>query len=215
MSYNVHSLRDNRSALATVVRDVQADIVVVQEAPRRFRWRAKVAALARSWRMLYAAGGLPSLGNVIVTSHRVRVLDTWCIRYPLTPGRHMRGAVFARCSVGGSTFVVAGTHLATDDAERPGQARAFAAAVAAVDDPVIVAADLNETAGGPSWTLVAGDRTDPSTRPTSPASSPSRRIDAIFVDPRCRATATDVTTSEIMVAASDHLPVVVDVRLPA
>jgi len=129
---------------------------------------------------------------------------------------------FARCSVTGSdghdlTFVVAGTHLATDDAERPTQARAFTDAVTAVTDPVIVGLDANETPGGPAWTIVADGLTDPAVacgddRPTFPAGRPTRRLDAVFVDPRWAITAYDVIRSEAAVAASDHLPVLVEVR---
>ncbi len=100
LSYNVHGLGDDRGALAAVVRTIAPDVVFVQEAPRRFRWRTRCADMAHAFDLVYAAGGLPSLGNVILTNQRVRVHDTWCLRYPLTPGRHMRGAAFATCSVG-------------------------------------------------------------------------------------------------------------------
>jgi endonuclease/exonuclease/phosphatase family metal-dependent hydrolase len=222
LTYNVHGLRDDRHALASVVRKAAPDIVIVQEAPRRFRWRTKCAQLAHSWGMVYAAGGLPSLGNLIVTTQRVRVHQTWCVRYPLTPGRHLRGAAFARCSVAGPdghefSFVVAGTHLATDDAERPRQARAFKDAVTEITDPVIVGLDANETPGGPSWTVVADGLTDSAAacgddRPTFPAARPIRRLDAVFVDPRWTATGYDVIATETALAASDHLPVLVEVR---
>src|SRR5262249_54028959 len=157
-----------------------------------------------SWDMRYAAGGLPSVGNLIVTSDRVRVHDTWYVRYPLTPGRHLRGAVFARCSIGDErgdvTFVVAGTHLATDGAQRGGRAHAFRDAMNAITEPVIVAVDVNETSDGTSWTVLrdgavdAALGTDPVAEPgsgrpdaaaaTFPSSAPTRRIDAIFIDPR-------------------------------
>ena len=95
LSYNVHGLKDDRAALTGLVRDLEPDVVIVQEAPRRFRWRHKCAALADDFGMVVAAGGLPSLGNLLLVSLRVRVHDTWCLRYPLTPGRHLRGAAFA------------------------------------------------------------------------------------------------------------------------
>jgi len=222
LTYNVHGLRDDRHALASVVREAAPDIVIVQEAPRRFRWRTKCAELAHSWDMVYAAGGLPALGNLIVTTQRVRVHETWCLRYPLTPGRHLRGAAFARCSIAGSDgyelrFVVAGTHLATDDVERPRQARAFTDAVGAITAPVIVGLDANETPGGPSWTMVADGRTDAAVavgddRPTFSATRPTRRLDAVFVDPRWTVTAYKVIATDSAVAASDHLPVLVEAR---
>ena len=100
VSYNVHSQRDDTAALAAVVRAAAPDVVIVQEAPRRFRWRQKCATLAESFGLVVAAGGLPALGNLLLTSLRVRVRDTRCQRYPLTPGRHLRGAAYADCQVG-------------------------------------------------------------------------------------------------------------------
>ena len=223
MSYNVHGLRDDRAALASVVIEAAPDIVIAQEAPRRFRWRYRCAELAHSWGMYVAAGGLPSLGNLIVTTQRVRIRDAWSVRYPLTPGRHLRGAAFARCSIGDATFVVAGTHLATDAAERPRQAAAFVAALADVGDPVIVGVDVNETPAGESWRSLAGHLADAalasgpeSAEPAStfPATGPKRRIDALFVDPRCAVDAYGVVATPAARAGSDHLPVFVDVRVP-
>jgi endonuclease/exonuclease/phosphatase family metal-dependent hydrolase len=149
----------------------------------------------------------------------------------LTPGRHLRGAVFARCSIGDATFVVGGTHLATDDAERGGQARAFRDAISAITEPVIVAVDVNETSDGTSWTVLrdglidaalgADPVADPvSARPdataaTFPSSAPTRRIDAIFIDPRCAIEAYEVVATPAARAASDHLPIRADVRMRA
>jgi endonuclease/exonuclease/phosphatase family metal-dependent hydrolase len=216
VSYNVHSLRDDLDALASVVRELAPDVVVVQEAPRRWRWRTKCAALAHSFGLLVAEGGLPSLGNLIMTSLRVRVHDSWSMRYPLTPGRHMRGAAFARCSVFGSVpFVVAGSHLSTDDAERPLQAALLKPALDACSDPAILAADFNETADGTSWPLLASSLVDPGGPHTFPASSPDRRIDAIFIDPRLTITSYRVFASDLTSRASDHLPVIADLTLPA
>ncbi|MDI5944131.1 endonuclease, partial [Micromonospora sp. DH15] len=70
VSYNVHSQRDDQAALAAVVRAVAPDVVIVQEAPRRFRWRQKCASLAESFGLVVAVGGLPSLGNLLLTSLR-------------------------------------------------------------------------------------------------------------------------------------------------
>jgi endonuclease/exonuclease/phosphatase family metal-dependent hydrolase len=122
VSYNVHGLTDDRAALTGLVRDLAPDVVIVQEAPRRFRWRHKCAALADDFGLVVGAGGLPSLGNLLLVSLRLRVHESWSLKYPLTPGRHLRGAAFARCSVHGATFTLSGSHLATDPVERPAQA---------------------------------------------------------------------------------------------
>jgi hypothetical protein len=67
LSYNVHGLRDDVDALAAVVRAAEPDVVVLREAPRRLRWRAKSAALAHGFGLVVAGGGLPALGNLVLT----------------------------------------------------------------------------------------------------------------------------------------------------
>jgi endonuclease/exonuclease/phosphatase family metal-dependent hydrolase len=220
VSYNVHSLRDDRAALAQVVRDLAADVVIVQEAPRRWRWRTKCAQLADSFGLVVGVGGLPSLGNLILTSLRVRVLDSWTMRYPLTPGRHLRGAAFARCAVPGAPpFVVVGTHLSTDAAERPAQAALLRPALAAVDDPIVLGLDLNEQPDGSAWQLLATDLVDVAVRAgrqdchTFSCADPNRRIDAVLVDPRLRVRDYQVYTGPPTLQASDHFPLVVDLSL--
>jgi endonuclease/exonuclease/phosphatase family metal-dependent hydrolase len=218
VSYNVHGLRDDRTALAAVVRSLAPDVLLVQEAPRRFRWRHRCAELARSLGMVVAVGGQPAAGNLILTDLRVRVGRTWCVRFPLTPGRHLRGAALADCSVGGARFVAAGSHLATDPVERPGQARLLAAELAGPGPPVVVGADLNDQPGGPAWRALADALVDAAAGadpPTFPGTGPRVRIDAIFVDPRLEVVSHQVVDTPEARRASDHLPVVADLRLPA
>ncbi|GAA5183989.1 endonuclease/exonuclease/phosphatase family protein [Rugosimonospora acidiphila] len=217
-SYNVHSLRDDRQALAEVVRAIDPDVVIVQEAPRGLRWRTRCAALARQFGLVYAAGGLPSLGNLILVSYRVRVYGTGALRYPLTPGRHMRGAAFARCVVDHAPFTVVGTHLATDSAERPGQARELKKALADLDAPVVLGADFNEEPDGPSRRLVAEGLTeaagaDPAG--TYPVHAPRRRIDGLLVGPGIEVRGYRVADASPAHRASDHFPIVAELTLPA
>jgi endonuclease/exonuclease/phosphatase family metal-dependent hydrolase len=224
LSYNIHSQRDDKAALAAVVRAAEPDVVIVQEAPRRFRWRHRCAALAASFGMVVAAGGLPSLGNLLLTSLRVKVHATWCRRYPLTPGRHVRGAVFAECSVGptagAARFVVAGSHLSTHPAERPRQAALFKAALRASDHPVIVGADLNERPAGTAGRIVADGLTDAAEAAgcgehlTYPCAAPRSRIDAIFVDPRIIVVGCELIDTPSARRASDHFPVLADLLVP-
>jgi endonuclease/exonuclease/phosphatase family metal-dependent hydrolase len=217
VSYNVHGLRDDRPALAGLVREFAPDVLVVQEAPRRFRWREKCAAFAADVGMVVAEGGLPSLGNLVLVNLRVNVHRTWCLRYPLTPGRHMRGAVFAELSVFGSgRFTVTGSHLATDPAERPSQASLWKSEIAELSGPVIAAADFNEGPGGGAWrTVQDGLVCDDRDVLTYPASLPARRIDGIFISPDVKIESYEIVESEQARRASDHLPVVTDLRLPS
>jgi endonuclease/exonuclease/phosphatase family metal-dependent hydrolase len=222
VSYNVHRRLDDQAALASVVRELDPDVLVVQEGPRRFRWRTKAADLAHRLGLILAEGGQPSLGNLIMTNFRVRPYQTRSLRFPLTPGRHMRGAAFATCRVpdgqGGQVeFVVAGSHLSTDPQERPSQAALLKAELANLPAPVVFAADLNEEPDGSAWKMIAAGLVDAAgsdARPTFSANSPRRRIDAIFVDPRIAVRAYDVVDSQASRLASDHFPIVADVELP-
>jgi endonuclease/exonuclease/phosphatase family metal-dependent hydrolase len=218
VSYNIHGLRDDRAALVAVARELAPDVLLLQEAPQRFWWRPRCAALAHSLGMVVAAGGQPGRGNLILTTLRVRVTGTWCRWYPLTPGRHLRGAAFARCSAAGAGFVVAGSRLATDPTERPSQAKLLKEALAEVDEPVIVGADLNDEPAGAAWqTLAAGlvDAGESDKALTFSCADPRRRIDAIFVDPRIEVLSYHVVDSPLARRASDHFPVVADLRVPA
>jgi endonuclease/exonuclease/phosphatase family metal-dependent hydrolase len=216
LSYNVHGLRDDRAALTGLVRDLAPDVVIVQEAPRRFRWRHKCAALADDCGLVVAAGGLPALGNLLLVSRRVRVHETWTLRYPLTPGRHLRGAAFAQCSVRGATFSLSGSHLATDPVERPAQAAEWKAALAAIEGPVVAGGDLNEGPGGGAWRTVADGYVTPSTGSlTYPATLPRHRLDALFVSPDISVAKYEVVETDQARRASDHLPVLAELLVPS
>jgi len=216
VSYNVHGLRDDRAALTGLVRELEPDVLIVQEAPRRFRWRHKCAALADDVDMVVAAGGMPALGNLLLVTLRVRVVEAWCLRYPLTPGRHLRGAAFARCSVRGATFSVSGSHLATDPVERPAQAAQWKAALDQLGGPVVAGGDLNEGPGGSAWRMVADRFVEPSSQAlTFPATLPRHRIDALFFSPDITVERYEVIETDQARSASDHLPVLADLMLPS
>lgn len=218
VSYNVHGLHDDRTALVEVVRDLAPDVLLLQEAPRRLRWRARCAALAHDFGMVVAEGGSPGLGNLILTDLRVQVGHSWCVRFPLTPGRHLRGAAVVRGAVGGVRFVVAGTHLATDAVERPSQARLLREALSGVDGPLVIGGDLNDQPGSETWKTVADGLTvagesDPT--PTFSSMDPRRRIDGVFVDPAFEVRSYEVVDTPAARRASDHFPVATTLRLPA
>jgi endonuclease/exonuclease/phosphatase family metal-dependent hydrolase len=218
LSYNLHGLKDDRRALASAVRESAPDIAILQEAPRRFRWRQKSADIAREFELVVGGGGLPALGNLILTNLRVRALEEWNVRYPLTPGRHMRGAAFVRCRVGRSTFVAAGSHLSTDTTERPAQAALLKQHMDEVPDPLLFAGDLNENSGGGAWRMIADGLTDAAgedERPTFPTTAARDRLDAIFVDRRFTVLQYDVIDTPQTRAASDHFPIVADLELDA
>lgn len=219
VTYNIHGQRDNRAALARVVRAEAPDIAIVQEGPRRLWWRHRRAELARRWGMFVVDGGEPAAGNVLLAGMRVRVHDTRCLLFPLHFGRHLRGAVVARCTVGVVPFLVCGTHLALDQAERCAQVRRLRAELAPADDRygVIIGGDLNETSERPAWRILADGLVDAGgddLTPTFPTRVPQHRIDALFVGASCQIRGYRVVDTPASRAASDHFPVLVDLVLP-
>jgi hypothetical protein len=167
-------------ALADLVRSVQADVVVLRGGPRRLRWRTRTADLANRCGLVYAGGGEPALGNVILVGLRVAVRESWCVQFPLVPGRLMYGAVLVRARIAGTDVVLAGTRLSPYADERSGQATAVAQVLAETTGttgaPAVVAADVADARTSSAWRILADGRVeaDPS------AEEPT---DAIFVDP--------------------------------
>jgi endonuclease/exonuclease/phosphatase family metal-dependent hydrolase len=216
LSYNVHGLKDDRAALSRVVRAAAPDVVFVQEAPRRFRWRSRSAELARQCGLFVGAGGGPALGNLILVSERVRVLADRPLRFPLRPGRHLRGIALADCEVAGVRFTAAGTHLSTDAQERLDQADRLAAVLSAQPAPLVVGADLNEPPGGAAWhRLLSAKLADTATGnpATYPASAPHSRLDAVLTDAATECLRYEVVADRDTRAASDHLPVLVEITV--
>ena len=99
--------------------------------------------------------------------------DTWCVRFPLTPGRHMRGAASPTARSPASRFVVAGSHLSTDPAERPAQAARSSGRWPRRTHPVVAGADLNEGPDGPAWRRWRTGWSTPRRRRTGRTGSPS------------------------------------------
>ncbi|HLV58138.1 MAG TPA: endonuclease/exonuclease/phosphatase family protein [Natronosporangium sp.] len=217
LSYNIAGRRGDRAAQARLVRHLAPDVALVQEAPRRLGWRHRCAALAHAWGMVVAVGGMPAMGNLVLTSLRVQVVRTWCVRFPLTPGRHLRGAAFAHCRLpDGGELVAVGAHLATDAAERPAQADRLRALLDELRPPVVLGADVNDEPGSHAWRALSGRLRDPAAGLAPVATFPrsGRRIDAVFVDGRLTVTGYRVVDTPAARAASDHLPVVADLEVP-
>ncbi|MCX2179378.1 endonuclease/exonuclease/phosphatase family protein [Streptomyces sp. SKN60] len=225
LSYNVRSLRDDEDALARVIRACAPDLVCVQEAPRFFRWRKHAARLAAKSDLVVLGGGATAAGPLLLCSLRATVEHTEDVLLPLTPGLHRRGLATAVVRLGGARLGVISCHLSLSERERYAQAGLVLDRVATLGTPyAIVAGDLNERPGGPAWTrltkeLQDGHATAPwGTTPTFPAPAPDRRIDAVLATPGVEFLACGVPTGldrADLHTATDHLPVLAVVRVPA
>ena len=215
VSYNVRSLLDDRTAVVRVIRDIRPDLLCLQEAPRRLRWRARCAALARDTGLLYVGGGGTTGGAAMLAALRVDVRSTLEYRFSRTPGLHQRGAVAALVEFGGATVVVASVHLGLDAAER---VRHRGELVGLLDrfgcSVTVIAGDINERPEEDVWRAIAAEFRDAGGSDDTPTFStrvPRRRIDGVFVRGPARIVSYRVVDGVDVAAASDHRPVVVDI----
>jgi endonuclease/exonuclease/phosphatase family metal-dependent hydrolase len=229
LSYNVRSLRDDPAALARVIRACAPDVVCVQEAPRFFRWRKHAGRLARESGLVHVTGGATAAGPMIMASLRAHVEDTEDVLLPLTPGLHRRGFATALLRFGPSArLTVLSCHLSLQARERYAQAQALLKRLPDPRTPYAVAAgDLNERPGGRSFRLLASELQDCwATVPwgaehTSPARRPRQRIDAVLASSGVEVLGCGVpeglagVTAVDLTSATDHLPVLAALRVPA
>ncbi|MFE2009726.1 endonuclease/exonuclease/phosphatase family protein [Streptomyces sp. NPDC059491] len=225
MSYNVRSMRDDEEALARVIRACAPDVVLVQEAPRFFRWRKHAARLAARSELVLLGGGAPAAGPLLLCSLRATVERTEDVLLPLTPGLHRRGLATAVVRFAGVRVGLISCHLGLRADERYAQAGMVLDRVAALGTPyVLVAGDLNERPGGPAFTRLTGRLRDGweaapwGGEHTFPAAAPTGRIDAILATPGLAFLGCGVPPTPDpadLRAATDHLPVLAAVRVPA
>lgn len=219
MSWNVRSLRDDRGAVVRTVRDVAPDVLCLQEAPRFLRSRSRLAGLARDCGLVFICGGRAAAGPALLVSQRVATGSCLEVRFPRTPGRHLRGLAAADVSLGRLRLAVGSVHLGLDADERLGHAGRVRSALAGLgSDLMAVAGDFNEGSDEAAWRRLADGLVDVAERagmaaPTFPADRPRRRIDAILVSPGVDAAPVPVAGQQLA-RASDHRPVVADLTLP-
>jgi endonuclease/exonuclease/phosphatase family metal-dependent hydrolase len=225
VGWNVRSLRDGRAAVVAVVRSLDPDVLVLQEAPRLVLWR-----LSRWW--LAQACGLQvvtpwrAAGNVVLVRPGMPLLGRAQVRVPKRRGLHRRAAVVVRLE----GLAVAGTHLdLREDARLDTAARVRAALP---EGPAVLSADVNDVPGSATWAVLAAGLVDPGAAldvPTFPARAPSRRIDALLardlhvlrfhvadVPAPAQSSATaSAASARASACASDHRALVLDLRDPS
>ncbi|MFF7329187.1 endonuclease/exonuclease/phosphatase family protein [Streptomyces sp. NPDC008150] len=228
LSYNVRSMRDDTAALARVIGACAPDLVLVQEAPRFFRWRKKLARLAAASGQVILSGGGTAAGPALLCSLRATVERTEDVLLPLTPGQHRRGFATAVVRFGGARIGVLSCHLSLRKDERYAQGGMLLDRLAGMGvDHVVAGGDLNERPDGATFRRLADSLQDGwATTPwggeyTSTPAAPRQRIDAVFASPGVEVLGCGVPTGlpgvtrADLAAATDHLPVLAALRVPA
>ncbi|WP_213981822.1 endonuclease/exonuclease/phosphatase family protein [Sphingomonas sp. dw_22] len=198
-----------------VLSEIDADIIALQEADRRFGTREAVLAghlLAEHspWKAIPFGARARSMGwhgNAILVRRDAQVLDSEAIHLPaLEP----RGAVMADVRIDGQVIRIVGMHLDLSGLWRRRQAHAILAHVAASTHqyPTVMMGDLNE------WSVQSGCLRDfaahyqfAETGKSFHARRPVARLDRIMASPDLRITGAGVHETLSSRTASDHLPI--------
>jgi endonuclease/exonuclease/phosphatase family metal-dependent hydrolase len=219
-SYNIHKavgtdrLR-NPDRILSVLREIDADVIALQEADQRFGERASV--LPRQtiddhtpWQAVPLAVRPESIGwhgNALLVRRGITIRDAGPVPLPtLEP----RGAVFADLEVDGQPLTVVGMHLDLSGLRRRHQVRAVMDFIAKRGSrhPAVLMGDFNQwrQAHGAmrefdhQWTMLNPGRSFPSRQPLAP-------LDRIVISPEWHCLGTGVHHSLLASRASDHLPV--------
>jgi len=220
-SYNIRKAmgsdrRRSPERILHVLREVDADIVALQEADRRFGQRAAVLTPHlleehSDWQPVALGMRASSMGwhgNVILVRKAAEIIA--CEQLHL-PALEPRGAVMADVAIRGTTVRVVGMHLDLSGLWRRRQAAAILAHVAAATGgamPTVMMGDLNE------WTRAGGCLRDfgasfrfAETGSSFHARRPIARLDRIMVSAQLAVEACGVHQSSAARVASDHLPI--------
>ena len=222
-SYNIRKAigldrRRDPERIVAVLREVDADVIALQEADRRVGDRAsaipRVLLDDTDWQALPLGMRARSLGwhgNALLVRRGI-VAEAFT---PLElPRLEPRGAVWAQLEHEGRRFCVVGTHLDLSGIRRRAQIRTI---LEWLDHecPTILLGDFNQWGSQSGamrefderWRLVDPGRSFPSRRPVA-------RLDRILVTQECKVARSGVHHSALAARGSDHLPVWADVTLP-
>lgn len=218
-SYNIRKAiasdrRRRPERILDILGEIGADIVVLQEADRRFGARQS----AIPFHMLAEHGGYRPVpfamrhgsigwhGNAILAAPHVEIVRHQEVHLPaLEP----RGAVLADLRVGGTDIRIVGMHLDLSGLWRRRQARTILHEVAAQARPLptLLAGDLNEWSGGGCLRDFCQHHRAVPIGPSFHARRPIGRLDRMFVSGGVRIEACGVHRSPLARTASDHLPI--------
>ena len=226
-TYNIHKgvgtdRRRDPKRIVRVINELNADIVALQEADRRFGDRAGVLDLGH----LHEETGLRPLpldsrlrahgwhGNLILT--RGGTVED--IRQITLPGLEPRGALMADLDWNGQPLRIVAAHFGLLRASRLLQARALDEILCDADDrPTVMMGDLNEWRIGNRCSL----RALPLAMATSsagllrsyPTQMPLLPLDRILTTPEAEVLHLEAHASPLARKASDHLPLRARLRL--
>jgi len=225
-SYNIRKAigldrRRDPDRILAILREIDADVVALQEADRRFGSRASALPLAAieshtHYRPVAFSGNPLSIGwhgNALLVRRDIDIAEAAIVHLPTI---EPRGAVRADLLAGGRMLRVVGMHLDLSGLRRRQQVRSILQHVDDCANPVpVLMGDLNEWAlhGGVfrefngDWQVLAPGRSFPANRPIA-------QLDRIIATPEWSVEEARVHHSALAAVGSDHLPVRARLTLP-
>ncbi len=224
-TYNIHRCvgRDgveNTERIAAVLREINADIVALQEVTSHHEIASDVLGY------LAAEAGMESIGGFTLSAAGAHYGNALLSRLPISAvkrinisvgAREPRGVIEAVFSFHSQDMMLWATHLGLGIRERHQQVKELLKIIRAADADIgILLGDFNEwlTWSRPLRSLHRWFTTPQST-PQVPATFPSRRpllrLDRIWIRPSERLIAIRAHSTELSRIASDHLPLVAEI----
>lgn len=218
-SYNIHKgvgldRRRDPERILSVLHEIDADIIALQEADRRIGERASVLPRAdiddTRWRVIEVARRPRSIGwhgNALLVRRGIDIVSGEALDLPTI---EPRGAACGEVVVEGHSLRVIGTHLDLSGLRRRDQIRSLLGFCNACERnlPTVIMGDFNqwgrqtgamrEFAHG--WHIVTPGRSYPSRQPVA-------TLDRIVASTHWNVVSSDVHHTALSTVASDHLPV--------
>jgi endonuclease/exonuclease/phosphatase family metal-dependent hydrolase len=206
--------------ILAVLDEVDADVVVLQEADKRLGDRPAAIPLG----LIASHGGYahldpgpgPSLGfhgNAVLLRKGLRgeVADLIDL-----PGFEPRGAIIARVrpETGRGVFILVAAHLGLNRGSRHLQLGAILQATRRFRMPMVLAGDLNERAPKRLLAPFHEHLNLVTPGPSFHAARPFVALDHVILHGKVRAEAAQVHVSPLSRVASDHLPIWADLAIP-
>jgi endonuclease/exonuclease/phosphatase family metal-dependent hydrolase len=232
VTYNIHRCRgmDRRTRphrVAEVLRGVNADIIALQEVvgagPQRGSQIEEIgAALGMGWVMAPARQLRGrQFGNAVLSRHPIAAHLEHDLSWKTCEARRMQRVDIATPS---GTLHLYNVHLGTAILERRHQAQRLAAIVCDrhTPGPKLVVGDFNEWMRGLATNLLSEKLnsvdlrnflTRKRTQRTYPGFLPILHLDHIYYAGKIEIVGVDLPRTRLSLVASDHLPLVADVRI--
>ncbi|MBU1394695.1 MAG: endonuclease/exonuclease/phosphatase family protein [Gammaproteobacteria bacterium] len=239
MTYNVHGCvgmdgKLDAERIARVIARARPDVVALQELDvgrERSQGMDQAQLIARYLEMEFHFHPAMHLeeeryGDAILTHLPQRLVKAGPL--PGLAGKpylEPRGALWVAVDLHGREVQIINTHLGLYPRERAAQVEALLGsdwlAHEQCQGPVILCGDLNALPSSPVCRRLGSQLEDAQTaakhhRPKATFSSrlPRMRIDHVFIRPGLEVTGIEVPDSELARVASDHLPLVAEIRIP-